>query len=124
VGNDWLTKTNGVIDFNHKVMELNYNNRKIWCGITYWKKSKFNDNGIPTGVEEIPTKDNKIWDEELEDEKEDTTTDQQYCVLLGNSNEKPLMEMDQHTIMIGDREEPIEYIQELNQLKEHVLKMA
>jgi hypothetical protein len=29
VGNDWLTKTNGVIDFNHKVMELNYNNRKI-----------------------------------------------------------------------------------------------
>ena len=37
VGNNWLTKTKGVIDFDHKVLTLQYQGRRLRCGITCWK---------------------------------------------------------------------------------------
>jgi hypothetical protein len=114
VGNDWLTKTKGIIDFNHRILELNYNNRKIRCGISCWEKPKYDEMGIPTGLENAPIQDKEILDEEIEEN--DASEDQQYCVLLGDTSTKPLMEMDETTITIGDRKEPITYIQELKQL--------
>ena len=51
VGNDLLTKINEIIDFNYWIMELEYNNRKICCGISCWKKPEYNEYGTPVELE-------------------------------------------------------------------------
>jgi predicted aspartyl protease len=122
VGNDWLTKTKGIIDFSHRIMELEYNNRKLRCGISCWEKPKYDEHGKPMGLETKPTLEQEVWNQEIDEiEENDTTEDQQYCVLLGDSNTKPLVEMDSTTITIGQRKEPIEYIQELQQLNQPMI---
>ena len=109
VRNDWLTKTKGTIDYNHRVMELHYNDRRLRCGITCWTKPKYDDNGTPIGVD--PKEENPEFEKEVEEyENEEPTEEQPYCALLGNTLEKPLVQMDDQTITIGEREEPITYL--------------
>ena len=51
VGNDWLTKTKGLIDYDHQTLNLNHQGKNIYCKITCWEKPKFDDNGRPIGLE-------------------------------------------------------------------------
>src|SRR5271155_374454 len=51
VENDWLTKTKGVINFDHHVLTLHYQGKRLRCEITCWEKPKFDENRISTGVE-------------------------------------------------------------------------
>ena len=123
VGNDWLTKTKGVIDFDHRVLTLHYQERRIRCGITCWEKQKYDENGLPTGIENNITKGQQ--QENLEDEPEfeddEIFEEQPYCILTGDSNEKPLVEMDDKTITIGEREESIEYLKELENMNQPII---
>lgn len=116
VGNDWLTKTNGIIDFNHGIMELYYNGQKLRCGISCWEKPKYDDLGNAIEKETTPQK-----LEEPEYESEDELEDKQYCAIVGNSDEKPLIQVKEQTVIIEDREEPIEYMQELRNLNQPII---
>jgi hypothetical protein len=118
VGNDWLTKTNGIIDFSHGIMTLTYQDRRIRCGITCWEKPKYDEHGSPIGMEEKPKADDEL--SELEYEETNETEEQRYCAIIGNSDEKPLVEGNETTITIGSRNEPIEYIQELKELNQPI----
>jgi len=121
VGNDWLTKTKGVIDFNHGVMELNYNNKRIRCGITCWEKQKYDEHGTPMGLEEkFKGKEKEVISED-EYEEEEPANDQSYCALMGNAQEKPLLEVNNNTVIIGDREEPITYLHELENMNHPII---
>ena len=118
VGNDWLTKTKGIIDFNHGIMTLHYNGRRLRCGISCWEKPKYDDLGNAIGKQETTTPE----PEETEEyEQEDETEDQQYCAIIGNSDEQPLIQGNDQQITIGNREEPIEYLQELKGLNQPIL---
>ena len=93
VGNDWLTKTKGTIDYNHCVMELHYNDRRIRCGVTCWKKPEWDENEKPIGVE--PKEKEKEPEIELEEyEDEQPMEEQSYCALIGNTLEQPLVQVD------------------------------
>lgn len=119
VGNDWLTKTKGILDFNHGIMTLHYNGKRIRHAITCWEKPKYDDNGIPTGMKQEIKQDEQL--SEIEYEDDETINDQQYCALIGNTDEQPLIIGNQQTITIGSREEPIEYLQELQELNKPIL---
>src|SRR5581483_4627092 len=54
VRNDWLTKTNGIIDFNYEIMELYYNGQKLRCEISCWEKPKYDNLGNAIKKETIP----------------------------------------------------------------------
>ena len=89
-------------------MELHYNDRRLCCGVTCWKKPEWDENDIPIGVEpKEKEKEPEIEEEEYENEK--PMDEQPYCALLGNTLEPPLVQVDQQTITIGNREEPITY---------------
>ena len=120
VGNDWLAKTKGVIDYNHRTMELHFNNQQIHCGVTCWKKPEWDENNRPIGVDpKEKEKEPEIEVEEYEDEK--LLEENPYCALLGNTLEKPLVQVDKDTITIGDREEPLTYYQELESLHQPII---
>ena len=108
MGNDWLTKTKGLIDYNHQTLNLNHQGKNIRYKITCWKKPKFDDNGRPIGIEPMDKEKGKETFSQDEIEFEETPAeDQAYCVLIGNSNEEPLVELEKSTITIGQREESI-----------------
>ena len=122
VGNDWLTKTKGTIDYNHRVMELHYNDRRIRCGVTCWKKPEWDENEKPIGVEPKEKEKEKEPEIELEEyEDEQPMEEQSYCALMGNTLEQPLVQVDQQTITIGNRKEPISYYQELEILQQPII---
>src|SRR5438477_9972607 len=83
VGNDWLTKTKGVIDFDHKVLTLQYQGRRLRYGITCWEKPKFDNNGNSTGVENTQKgkEKKKNFDNNFEFEDKESCMEQQYCIL-------------------------------------------
>ena len=125
MGNNWLTKTKGVIDFDHKVLTLYYQGRRLCCGITCWEKPKFDNNGNPIDLKDIlkGKEKEKNFDNDFEFEFEDEKScmEQQYCILTGDTNEKPLVEMDDKTITIGERKESIEYLKELEAINQSLI---
>ena len=54
-------------------------------------------------------------------ENEKPLEENPYCALLGNTLEKPLVQVDKDTITIGDREEPLTYYQELESLYQPII---
>jgi hypothetical protein len=123
VGNDWITKTKAIINYDHQTLDLNYLGKNIRCKVTCWEKQKFNDDGRPIGIEPQDKgkgKETYSQEDELEFE-EPSVEDLSYCALVGNSNEQPLVEMDKSTITIGQREEPISYLQELESMQQPLL---
>ena len=123
VGNNWLTKTKDVIDFDHKVLTLQYQGRRLHCRITCWEKPKFDNNGNPTDVEDTLKGKEKEenFDNDSEFEDEEPCIEQQYCILTGDTNEKPLVEMDNKTITIGERKESIKYLKELEAINQPLI---
>ena len=98
-------------------MDLNYNNKQICCNVTCWKKPDWDENGNPIGVEPQEKEKKKKPEIELEKYKDKSVEDEQsYCALLKNTLEKLLVQVNQQTITIGDRKEPITYYQDLQTL--------
>src|SRR5271170_3262103 len=64
-------------------------------------------------------KEPEIEKEEYEDEQ--PMEEQPYCALLGNTLEQPFVQVDQQTITIGNRKEPITYYQELKALHQPII---
>ena len=54
-------------------------------------------------------KENEVEQETEDYENKETIEEQSYCTLVRDTWEKPIVQVDQQTISIGERKEPITY---------------
>jgi hypothetical protein len=118
VGNDWLDKVGGIIDYPNRLLAFQWDGMKCRTPITCWKRPEFQE-GKPVGLEqnqqqkETPEETEETWDSEDEYESEpEDLEDKIYCAILGD-DQTPLATVSEKEIAIGDRLEPKEYLEDL-----------